>query len=211
MHEPLHLYVRRLRERRGRWLSQRRLAALAGLAPSTVLRLELGTRVPSERTLRAVARHLGTTEDDLLRRAGYRSTREETRAPPEVDVALALRELLASGPWPPALADALQTVLALTRDDSRALWEHRFDAAVAELQAEQQETEALAGAREPEEEPMFGVAWAPTTAEERAELLRVTRTPTPAQWLELRDKLFGPTVPRQKSRRPDKVGNNIPY
>ena len=54
----------RVRHRQG--LSQRQVAAIAGLSPTHISRIESGERNPSEATVRAIAKALGTTEHYLL-------------------------------------------------------------------------------------------------------------------------------------------------
>lgn len=58
--------LRRLRELRA--LSQRDLAALAGMSVTTVNRLELGRRRPQQRTVRKLAQALGVSPEQLLSR-----------------------------------------------------------------------------------------------------------------------------------------------
>ena len=56
----------RLREwRRRRALSQRELAALAGIQQATVARLELGAQQPHPRTIRRLAKALDVSFDEL--------------------------------------------------------------------------------------------------------------------------------------------------
>jgi transcriptional regulator with XRE-family HTH domain len=56
--------VRRLRELRA--LSQRELAARAGLSVTTVNRIEIGQRKPIPRTVRKLAGALGVSPEELL-------------------------------------------------------------------------------------------------------------------------------------------------
>ena len=56
--------VRRLRELRA--LSQRELAARAGLSVTTVNRTEVGQRKPMPRTVRKLAEALGVSPEELL-------------------------------------------------------------------------------------------------------------------------------------------------
>ncbi|MFC1941023.1 helix-turn-helix domain-containing protein [Chloroflexota bacterium] len=56
--------VRRLRELRA--LSQRELAALANLSPTTINRIETGQRSPMPKTVRKLAEALGVTPEELL-------------------------------------------------------------------------------------------------------------------------------------------------
>ncbi|MBN2186404.1 MAG: helix-turn-helix transcriptional regulator [Dehalococcoidia bacterium] len=56
--------VRRLRELRA--LSQRELAARAGLSVTTVNRIELGQRKPMPKTVRKLAGALGVSPQELL-------------------------------------------------------------------------------------------------------------------------------------------------
>lgn len=56
--------VRRLRELRA--LSQRELAARAGLSVTTVNRIEIGQRKPIPRTVRKLAGALGVSPEQLL-------------------------------------------------------------------------------------------------------------------------------------------------
>lgn len=56
--------VSHLRELRA--LSQRELAALAGLSVTTVNRIELGKRKPMPKTVRKLAQALGVTPAELL-------------------------------------------------------------------------------------------------------------------------------------------------
>jgi transcriptional regulator with XRE-family HTH domain len=56
--------IRRLRELRA--LSQRELAALAGLSVTTVNRIETGQHKPMPRTVRKLAEALGVTPEELL-------------------------------------------------------------------------------------------------------------------------------------------------
>jgi len=56
--------VRRLRELRA--LSQRELAARAGLSVTTVNRIEIGQRKPMPKTVRKLARALGVSPQELL-------------------------------------------------------------------------------------------------------------------------------------------------
>jgi transcriptional regulator with XRE-family HTH domain len=58
--------VRRLRELRA--LSQRELAARAGLSVTTVNRIEIGRRKPIPRTVRKLAGALGVSPEELLAR-----------------------------------------------------------------------------------------------------------------------------------------------
>ena len=60
MNNNLH----RLRELRA--LSQRELAALAGLSVTTVNRIETGQHKPMPRTVRKLAEALGVTPEELL-------------------------------------------------------------------------------------------------------------------------------------------------
>jgi transcriptional regulator with XRE-family HTH domain len=184
MHEPIHTYARRLREARGAWLSQRKLATLAHVAPSTIFRLEAGKHLPSVETLEAVAPHLNTTADDLLERAGYRSVRKDA-APSSADnlpndpLGLVVRALQA-GPWPEAVSAAVYALLVAVVDDRRSLWEKRFNQAVEELQAD-------------EPSPSYMVLGdVPTTPELRAQVEAFIRTQSTEQWLSLRDRLFPP-------------------
>jgi len=56
--------MQRLRELRA--LSQRDLAARAGLSVTTVNRIETGQRKPMPRTVRKLARALGVTPEELI-------------------------------------------------------------------------------------------------------------------------------------------------
>lgn len=57
--------LRRLRE--DRWLTQEQLASLAGVAPATVVRIEVGqNRDPRIRTLHTIAEALGVPPEALL-------------------------------------------------------------------------------------------------------------------------------------------------
>jgi transcriptional regulator with XRE-family HTH domain len=59
-------FSQRLREwRRRRALSQRELAALAGVQQVTIARLEIGSQQPRPRTIRKLAKALQVTIDDL--------------------------------------------------------------------------------------------------------------------------------------------------
>jgi len=60
----MHTTIHRLRERRA--LSQRELAALAGLSVTTVNRIENGQQKPMPRTIRKLAAALGVTPEELL-------------------------------------------------------------------------------------------------------------------------------------------------
>ena len=200
MQEPIHAYVRRLREARGQWLSQRKLAKLAGLAPSTILRLEGGQHAPSVETLTAIAPYLNTTADDLLERAGFRAVRpdalsalSEAHAP---DPLMLLTQCLERGPWPQNISAAVYALLAAYADDKRTLWERRvneaFDATLAEL----------AAAPEGPEPPVYA-GWTTEAFDEGdwATLQRFSRTRSAAQLLELvKARLFAPPGTRQDAR-----------
>lgn len=67
-------YLTTLMSSRG--LDNSALGALADVSDSTISRWRTGTDVPSERTLRKVAPHLGVRHGDLLIKAGH-STPEE--------------------------------------------------------------------------------------------------------------------------------------
>lgn len=56
--------IRRLRELRA--LSQRELAAKAGLDTATINRIELGKQRPMPRTIRKLAEALGVTTEELM-------------------------------------------------------------------------------------------------------------------------------------------------
>ena len=56
--------VRRLRELRA--LSQRELAALANLSPTTINRIEIRQRSPMPKTVRKLAEALAVTPEELL-------------------------------------------------------------------------------------------------------------------------------------------------
>jgi len=54
-------------------LTVRDLAAMSGVSPSHLGRIERGERYPSARVLRRIAKPLGFTEDELFTLAGYLS------------------------------------------------------------------------------------------------------------------------------------------
>lgn len=94
MSEPLHVYVKRLRQAQGAWFSQNELARRAGISPSTVNRLERG-RTSEVKTLRAIAPHLGVEAEDLLRRAGQRDVEDhEPLTEPTPDVGAVVAQIL---------------------------------------------------------------------------------------------------------------------
>ena len=74
--DPIGLKIRELRT--ARRLTQRALAAEAGITAMALSRIELGSRLPSPQTIRALARVLGV-DPGVLFRAPLRSAREGPR------------------------------------------------------------------------------------------------------------------------------------
>lgn len=62
------------RQRLFKPLTQHELAAMAGVSPSHLGRIERGERFPSARVLRRIAKPLGFGEDELFTLAGYLSS-----------------------------------------------------------------------------------------------------------------------------------------
>jgi len=66
-------------------LTQQELAAMTGVSPSYLGRIERGERYPSARVLRRIAKPLGFGEDELFTLAGYLSRRSPGVAREEPD------------------------------------------------------------------------------------------------------------------------------
>ena len=66
-------------------LTQQELAAVTGVSPSYLGRIERGERYPSARVLRRIAKPLGFDEDELFTLAGYLSRRSPGVAGEEAD------------------------------------------------------------------------------------------------------------------------------
>lgn len=70
-------YIKTLREKKE--LSQRQLAYLAGLSNTEISRIESGAREnPSVDTLKKLAPHLGVSLEDLMSKAGYIDSNNDT-------------------------------------------------------------------------------------------------------------------------------------
>lgn len=102
-----------LRERRGEWLTQGRLAELTGIDPSYISRIERGERSPSLDMLAKLAPAYGLDPLELVR-AVY-EVRLPAAPPPPASPMLALAAALEAGPWNPtergaiiALCDSLR-------------------------------------------------------------------------------------------------------
>lgn len=157
-----------LREQRGPWLTQGRLAELTGVDPSYISRMERGERAPSLDTLARLAPGYGLTPLELARLVF------EAAPPPEpvppADPLAALSAVLSAGPWTEAEARALGA-LVTAQLAARHELQDAYDRGVVQL---------LAAAREDLDE------------------LIVTQGPTQTgDWLaarltDLRITLFGP-------------------
>ena len=128
-------FSRERRERRG--LTQGGLARAAGVSASMICRLEAGTRRPTPGLLLLLAEPLQVPYRVLLRRAGYQPAAERWQAreatAPGTDPLAEIARALDRGPWSAPVRTAIYTLLAELAHNHAAVWQRRFDEAVAEL------------------------------------------------------------------------------
>ncbi|HLI27298.1 MAG TPA: helix-turn-helix transcriptional regulator [Chloroflexota bacterium] len=129
-------YLRMRREHLG--LSQGALGRASGVSPSMISRLESGKRRATPGLLYLLAEPLQVPYSQLLQRAGHepaaRRWQDQERVLAPSDPLAEVQRVLNRGPWPPAVRNAVLTLLAELARDQAATWQRRFDEAVQELE-----------------------------------------------------------------------------
>jgi transcriptional regulator with XRE-family HTH domain len=129
-------YLRVRREHLG--LSQGALGRASGVSPSMISRLESGKRRATPGLLYLLAEPLQVSYAQLLQRGGHepaaRRWQDQERSTSPSDPLADIQRALNRGPWPPAVRNAVATLLAELARDHAAAWQRRFDAAVQELE-----------------------------------------------------------------------------
>jgi transcriptional regulator with XRE-family HTH domain len=136
MGNTLGEYLRLRREHLG--LSQGALGRASGVSPSMISRLESGKRRATPGLLYLLAEPLQVSYSQLLQRGGHepaaRRWQDQERATAPSDPLADIQRVLNRGPWPPAVRNAITTLLAELARDHAATWQRRFDHAVQELE-----------------------------------------------------------------------------
>lgn len=129
-------YLRLRREHLG--LSQGALGRASGVSPSMISRLESGKRRATPGLLYLLAEPLQVSYSQLLQRGGHepaaRRWQDQERSTAPSDPLADIQRALNRGPWPPAVRNAIATLLAELARDHAATWQRRFDEAVGELE-----------------------------------------------------------------------------